>query len=226
LKTRVHLFDKQVFHFLALLILLRGVLSLVDDPTRSGQLFGLTTYSWLLLSLLVPVLHQVYVWFIWRVELCSRFITRTFGKNGFTYYAIGFTILIISRPVIILVLAASNRNSLQLNPVLSAVLSAVFLLLSGYLFYSVKKFFGFKRAFGIDHFDPSYRHLPFVRKGIFRFTPNAMYTFGFLILWVPGLVFSSRAALLAALFNHLYIWVHYFCTEWPDMQYMYRNRSR
>ena len=48
-----------------------------------------------------------------------------------------------------------------------------------------------------------------------------MYTFGFLILWILGLVCLSQAALMAALFNHLYIWVHYYCTELPDIYAIY-----
>ena len=91
------------------------------------------------------------------------------------------------------------------------------------MLYSVRTYFGFKRAYGIDHFDESYRQRPFVREGIFRFTANAMYTYGFLILWVPGLIFSSKAALIAAGFNHLYIWVHYYTTELPDIRFIYKG---
>ena len=50
-----------------------------------------------------------------------------------------------------------------------------------------------------------------------------MYVFGFLLLWVPGLWWTSAAALLAALFNHFYIWVHYFATELPDIRRMYAH---
>ena len=39
--------------------------------------------------------------------------------------------------------------------------------------------------------------------------------------WILGLVFLSQAALLAAMFNHLYIWVHYYSTEKPDMRLIY-----
>jgi hypothetical protein len=42
-----------------------------------------------------------------------------------------------------------------------------------------------------------------------------------LILWVPGLWWASPAALVVALFNHLYIWVHYYATERPDMRRIY-----
>ena len=90
-----------------------------------------------------------------------------------------------------------------------------------YLFYSVGRYFGFRRAFGIDHFDPAYRSMPMVRQGIFRYTSNGMYTFGFLILWIPALWFASSAALAVAAFSHLYIWVHYGCTELPDMRRIY-----
>lgn len=75
--------------------------------------------------------------------------------------------------------------------------------------YSVRKYFGFDRAFGIDHFDPAtYKDVPMVRKGIFQYSSNAMYVYGFFLLWVPGILAQSKAALLVAAFNHLYIWVH------------------
>ena len=64
-----------------------------------------------------------------------------------------------------------------------------------------------------------------ILKGIFRFTRNGMYVYGFLILWVPALWWASVAALTAALFNHLYIWVHYFATEKPDMARIYSGRG-
>jgi hypothetical protein len=48
-----------------------------------------------------------------------------------------------------------------------------------------------------------------------------MYVFGLLLLWVPGLVAQSSAALGVALFSHAYIWAHYLFTERPDMQQIY-----
>lgn len=107
------------------------------------------------------------------------------------------------------------------NPALAVALAVLLLLPALYLFHSVRKYFGFRRAYGIDHFDESYRALPFVKQGIFKYTGNAMYVAGFLILWTPGLLLLSTAALLAALFNHLYIWVHYYCTELPDIRRIY-----
>ena len=53
------------------------------------------------------------------------------------------------------------------------------------------------------------------------YTSNGMYVFGFFLIWFPGLWYASLAALAAALFSHLYIWVHYYCTERPDMLRIY-----
>jgi hypothetical protein len=222
----MNLFDKQIHHFIALILLVLGVCALSDDTALFGQLWGVSTYTWLWLSIAVPVLHQVYVWFAWRTQLKYSLISRIFGESGFRVYRIGFTVLFASRLIFIILLSLSNRNSIVLSSGFSYALAVVFILLSGYLFYSVRTYFGFKRAYGIDHFDESYRHLPFVREGIFKYTSNAMYTFGFLVLWVPGLIFFSKAALLAACFNHVYIWVHYYTTELPDIRYIYGSRNK
>jgi hypothetical protein len=50
---------------------------------------------------------------------------------------------------------------------------------------------------------------------------NGMYVVGLMVLYLPGLLLLSKAAIVAALFNHVYIWVHYYCTERPDMLEIY-----
>ena len=52
-----------------------------------------------------------------------------------------------------------------------------------------------------------------------------MYKFVFLFLWVPGVLLQSKAALLAALFQHIYIWVHYYFTELPDIKIIYEKNN-
>jgi protein-S-isoprenylcysteine O-methyltransferase Ste14 len=81
------------------------------------------------------------------------------------------------------------------------------------------------RALGADHFRQRYRDIPFVREGIFKYSSDAMYAFGFLVLWSIALLTGSRAALVASLFQHAYIWVHLYCTEEPDMQVIYDRRA-
>ena len=216
------IFEKQWLHASALVVLLAGLAVLSGfDSVRSGQLWGVTTPVWFWLAAAVAVAHQVYVWFCWRTQLHGSLLTRILGARGFPFYAVGFSILGIARVVLVFALAISNRDTLQANPSALKLLALVALVPATYLFYSVKRYFGFRRAFGVDHFDASYRSLPFVRKGIFRFTRNGMYVYGFLLLWVPAFWFASLAALSVALFNHLYIWVHYFATELPDMKRIY-----
>ena len=53
-----------------------------------------------------------------------------------------------------------------------------------------------------------------------------MYVFGFLVLWSIALFLRSEPALIAALFNHAYIWVHYYFTERPDMNIIYRDSAQ
>jgi protein-S-isoprenylcysteine O-methyltransferase Ste14 len=169
----------------------------------------------------VPVAHQVFVWFCWRTELHASLLTRALGRAAFTLYAVVFSLLGIARIVSVFLLAIANHGTAPGNPIMLKLLALILLIPALYLLHSVRRYFGFRRAFGIDHFDESYRSLPLVREGIFRYASNGMYAFGFLLIWFPGLWYASLAALAAALFNHLYIWVHYYCTERPDMVRIY-----
>lgn len=218
------IFEKQWLHASLLAVFLVG-LGLVGriDAVQAGQLWGVSTKIWFWIAVALPVVHQVYVWACWRSQLHASFITRMFGSRGFDVYAGGFSILAIARLVAILILALSNRDTLHVDLKAVRVVALIAAIPAAYLFYSVKRYFGFKRAFGIDHFDESYQSLPLVRKGIFRFTRNGMYVFGFCAVWIPGLWLASAAALIVALFNHLYIWVHYYSTELPDMKRMYEK---
>jgi hypothetical protein len=218
-------FKKQGLH-LALLCVLSGVTWIVGSQWATGEsgFLGMRTMAWFLLALVLPVLHQSFVWVVWRTELCFSGITRAFGPTGFTYYAIGFSVLGISRVLAALALGICDRQSMGLSPV--AVLIAVIILTPPmvYTFYSVSKYFGFRRAFGIDHFDKTFRDKPFVKEGIFKYTNNGMYTFGFLVFWIIAVAFDSKLALLCAFFNHAYVWIHYYCTERPDMALLYGSR--
>ena len=216
----------QQWHILILIALLLLIFYCINrDPAfLSGDLWGVSTYYWCVFAILSPVIHQFYVLICWRYELHYQSITKMFGDKGFKLYKAGFAILILSRPVLITLLAVSNAMSINFDPTISYVLSVILAIPAIYLFYSVRKYFGFDRAFGIDHFDPEkYKNEPFVKQGIFKYTSNGMYIFGFLILWIPGILLQSKAALLIALFNHLYIWVHYYTTELPDIKLIYNE---
>jgi len=214
----------QIWNLLCLLLLLAGVKYFIDQDPKlmEGELWGIDTSIWFLLAILSPILHQLYVLLCWRLELHHQSISNTFGANGFKIFKIGFALLILSRPVTIVLLSISNMGTLEMNQMMANILALILFIPAAYLFYSVKKYFGQDRAFGIDHFEPNkFKNEPFIRKGIFKYSSNAMYVFGFFLLYTPGLLLLSKAAIVVAVFNHLYIWVHYYFTEAPNMKLIY-----
>ena len=215
------LFERQALHLILLVLLLVPVVSVAREPAvTEGALWGVSGTAWFWIVICTAIVHQVYVWICWRLQLHRDFITNLFPEWGFQFYKVGFMLFGLSRWLII-PLAVANMGTLPLHEVLQWGVSGLLLVLSGYLGYSVHRYFGVDRGIGLDHFDPDAPTWSFVEKGIFRYTSNGMYVFGFLFLWVPGLMLESAGALLAAAFHHAYIWVHYYCTEKPDMQYIY-----
>ena len=142
----------------------------------------------------------MFVWLSWRLELHGKALTRWFSttERAFNTYAGLFAVLFGARFVLVTLLAVANRGSLALPPWLGYLTAAIIAVPAGDLFYSVRTYFGFRRAFGIDHFEPAARNWPMVRDGIFRLTGNGMYVFGIAALWIPGLALRSSAALIAA----------------------------
>jgi hypothetical protein len=221
------IFERQVLHMAALLLLLWIVVTLFSgDRFREGVFLDISTPVWFWLTIATAVAHQLYTWAMWRLELYGKVLSRFFGEHAFTLYKILFALFGLSRFMIV-PLAISNRCAIEFHGLLQWGLSGLILIPALYLFYSVFRWFGLNRAAGLDHFRPEEApEWGFVKEGIFRYTSNGMYLFGFLILWVPGMMLESPAALLAAAFSHLYIWVHYFCTEKPDMETIYGGRTR
>ncbi|MCJ7717179.1 MAG: hypothetical protein MUO54_11760 [Anaerolineales bacterium] len=179
----MRILEKQGYHFIILLLLLFGVFFAARGDFLAGEFWGLTTKNWLWISILVPVIHQVFVLICWRAELYYGWLTKTFGERAFSLWGVGFMLLFLARPITITGLAIANRGTLVLPVWLTGILVAVCLILVLYLAYSFKRYFGVQRALGIDHFQPEiYRDLPMVKQGIFRWTNNSMYIFGSIII--------------------------------------------
>jgi len=216
-------FRYQIWHLLCLVILIAVIQIFItyDGNLVNGALGGISTRTWFWIAISIPVLHQIYVWIIWRLELYHKMFTSRYGlSKAFKLFAAGFSLLFVCRLIFIIILAFSSRDSLSINSSFVYIAAGIIAPVVFYLFYSVKNYFTIERAFGIDHFDKNYNE-PYVKGGIFRYTKNGMYVFGFMILYLPGLLLFSKAALAAALFNHIYIWVHYYFTELPDMKVIY-----
>ena len=217
------IFKYQIWHLISLFMLISAIkIYITSNPDiLRGSYWNVSTTLWFWLAIAVPIIHQTYVWLIWRFELYKRTFTNRFGlKKAFQIYTVGFSILFVGRLIVIIFLALSSKTSLQTNPIIAYLIALLITPAVLFLFYSVKKYFTIERAYGIDHFDKNYS-VPFVKKGIFKYTDNGMYVFGLMILYLPGLLILSEAALLVALFNHVYIWVHYYFTELPDMVEIY-----
>lgn len=165
-----------------------------------------------------PIVHQIFVWLAWRLELLSSATSKTIGFNG--YIAV-FFLLFGGRFVSLFALAWMDRGTLHLQALPRLALTGIMALLGIYAMYSVTRFFGMARAAGADHFDPRYREMPLVTGGIFRYTNNGMYVYAFLLFWAISVGFDSSAALAVSAFSHAYIWVHFYSTEKPDMNYLY-----
>lgn len=219
------MFEKQLQHVALLTVLLLGVYWFYENAAFSGQLWGIKTSVWFWLAVIMPIAHQFYVVLLWRAELYHQQMTKWFGEKAFKIFKIFFTALFVARPITLILLGISNANSLDISPFIAYTLAALFTIAFIYTMYSVFRYFGIDRAYGEDHFNPvEYKNKPLVRKGMFRFSSNAMYKFAFLILWAIALAFVSEAALIVAAFSHVYIWVHYYCTELPDMKYIYDGK--
>lgn len=210
----------QSLHVAFLAVALVLVTRYVEVPPT--EWLGISVCAWFGLALAMPVLHQVYVWLCWRLELRDRFITTRWGmERGFGRYVVFFFLLFGGRFLTLLLLAIADHDSVDMSLELRAAVAAPILLLAGYTMFSVKHYFGFRRAAGIDHFDPAYRSKPLVREGMFKWTPNAMYVFALQGTWLFGVLAASKLAMIAAGFQSVYIWVHYFGTEKPDMAHLY-----
>lgn len=214
-RTTLPIFKNQWIHALGLLVLLTGVFIVW---AKLGQ--PQPVAFWVAVG--VPIVHQLFVWLVWRLELQSKTVSRSIGFAG---YLIIFFVLFFGRFASLFVLGWLDRDSLDLPLLPRIIISGLLVLISGYAGYSVGRYFGMARAAGADHFDSAYREMPMVKQGIFRFTSNGMYVYAFLAFWAIAIACNSSAALAVAGFSHAYIWIHFFATEKPDMEFIYGRKS-
>lgn len=216
-----YMWHGQLRHLLLLAVLLPGAWAIAGDSLGDGAFLGVSDEAWFSTAVLVPVAQQLAVALLWRAQLCNGLLTRLFGDTGFVVWGIIFFPLLVARPLLVLAVGLADVGSLPIGKPLGLVLGGVLLLPALWTMHSVKKHFGFARALGGDHFFERYRTMPMVREGAFRYSSNAMYTFVFMGLWGIALLCRSRAALAVAIFQHAYIWVHWYCTEQPDGVVLY-----
>lgn len=211
----------QLRHLLLLAALLPGAWVVAGPALGDGSWLGVSDRCWFTMAIATPILQQWAVSFFWRLQLCHSGLTRIFGDAGLTVWGVVFFPLLVARPALTLGVGLADAGSLGAPQALGIVVGAGLVLPAVWAMHSVVKYFGFARALGGDHFFERYRAMPMVRDGAFRHTSNAMYAVVFLAFWGIALITGSRAALAVALFQHAYIWVHWYCTEQPDGVVLY-----
>ena len=215
------LFHRQWLHLVGLVLLVPICWAFAAPALGDGEWLGFSDTEWFWASVVAAIVHQVIVAFIFRAQLGWSILTRLFGKADMIVWGVVFMPLLIARPILILGVAIANAGTADLPRGFELAAGTALMIPAAYAGYSVGRYFGIDRALGGDHFRQRYRDMPMVREGAFAWTSNAMYALVFLGLWGIALLTGSLAALAAALFQHAYIWVHYYCTEAPDMALIY-----
>ena len=210
-------FKRQIWHLGGTVILFYIGTKFAGLQNNTNTFVSLDAFSWFIIAMTIPLIHQAYVWVCWRSELCWKSISSTIGFKG---YVIIFFVLIISR-LSAIVLCFVDYGSLYVPGWFAWSLAVIIFIPGIYTMYSVKKYFGFLRAAGADHFDSKYRNIPFERRGIFKWSPNAMYTFAIGIPFAFAVATGSRSMFIVAIYTYISIWLHYFCTEKEDFKVIY-----
>ena len=215
---KLHFFFKnQIWHIGGLILLFYIGCQIVDFDNNSNVFLGISVKNWFLFSMMTPLIHQSYVWLCWRSELCWKIISRTIG---FKVYVIIFFILAILR-LSSIGLCFADYGSWFTPGWMAWIVAILIFVPFVYTIYSIKKYFGFLRATGKDHFDPSYKNIPFEKRGIFKWSSNAMYTFAVAVFFGFAISAGSKAMFVFAAYSYIGTWLHYFCTEKEDFKVIY-----
>ncbi len=214
--------EGQPQHAAMALLMMLGAFALLDPGGK--PLLGLTGAGWARLSILLAVLHQVVVAAGFRLQLHRNALTRLWGRHDMRNWAIVFLPLLLARPVTAILTGWADDAPPTAWRLPELLLGLALLIPSLWALWSTVVHFTLPRALGGDHFRDDIAALPMVRRGAFAATPNAMYGLAFLGLWAIALLFGSWNALVVALFQHAYIWVHMYCTEAPDMGWIHGDR--
>jgi len=216
-------FERQPWHASILAVLLVSfycAYDLVEIP--HGQWLGISTRDWYLTAIVTPVIHQPYVWLCWRGELYYKALSRILGRYAYPVFSLVFFTLIFVRFFAIVAVCVADFQSLYIPAAVRYPLAFILHLPAMYAIYSVARYFGFRRAPGEDHFKPEeYRKRPFVRQGMYRYSGNVMYVYMGLIFWALAIFCASKGGILLSIYMYATVWTHYFCTEKPDIKYIY-----
>ena len=211
-KKALSIWTGQTLHFACLVFLIAAVWA---TWAQLGEPFPIAFW----VAIVIPIIHQIYVWLAWRLELLSSATSEAIGFRG---YLVCFFLLFGGRFLALFALAWMDHGSLGFEILPRIAITSVLVGLGAYAMYSVVRFFGMARAAGADHFDARYRDMPLVNQGIFGLTSNGMYVYAFLLFWAIAVGFDSAAALVVAgLATHIF-----GCTSMPPRNPIWTTFTR
>ncbi len=215
--------EGQPQHLGIALLMALGAFGLLRD-SGGATLLGLSAVGWARLSIWLALLHQVVVAFGFRLQLHRALLSRLFGTRDLAVWAAIFMPLLVLRPITLILTGWADSVPITPWHWAEIALGLALLVPALWALHGTVVHFTLRRALGGDHFRDEIAAMPLVDKGVFRHTANGMYGVAFLGLWAIALLFGSWNALIVALFQHGYIWVHMYCTEKPDMAWIHGAR--
>lgn len=213
--------EGQPQHLAIAFLMTLGAASLLQTSPDAPHLLGLSSKNWALVSITLALAHQIIVAIVFRGQLHNNLMTRIFSDQDMKVWGMIFLPLLVLRPITIIMTGWADNTPITGFSGSEMLLGLALITTAIWAMHSVLVHFTIPRALGGDHFRDSFAAMPLVRKGAFKYTSNAMYGVVFLGLWGIALLFGSWNALVVALFQHAYIWVHMYCTEAPDMARIY-----
>jgi hypothetical protein len=216
--------EGQPQHLGFAILLTVGALSLLRPDPNAIPLLGLTATGWAKLSIALALFHQIMVAVVFRLQLHRNSLTRFFGEKDLKFWTVVFMPFLVARPLTLIMTGWADNTPITGLRGAEILAGLALVAVAIWAMHSVIVHFTIPRAVGGDHFRDTFADMPLVDKGAFAITGNAMYGVVFLGLWGIALLFGSWNALVLAFFQHVYIWVHMYCTEKPDMEWIYGDR--
>lgn len=219
--TWAQITEGQPQHGLMAVLMTAGACALMTRQPDAPTILGLTATGWATTSIALALIHQIIVAVVFRLQLHRNLFSRLFGASDMKIWAMIFMPLLVARPITLILTGWTDTTPITGYRTAEILLGLALLAPAIWAMHSTLVYFTLPRALGGDHFREDIRALPKVTGGAFDYTDNAMYGVVFTGLWGIALLFGSWNALVLALFQQAYIWVHMYCTEAPDLRRMY-----
>ncbi len=203
---------RQGLHLVGLLALFLPILIVARHlPGADG---------WLPFAPITAMLHQGLVALAWRSEIFGQHVSRRLGSRWLVIFGALFLLLISARIAGTVGTSLASPGDFVATPLVHVMTGAI-ILAATWTGIDVLRYLGLHRALGADHFSPEVREMGLVRRGIFRYVPNPMYTLSNLVFLLPGLLLRSYPGILIGCYHYVAVWLHYWATEKPDMEFLY-----